>query len=114
MTAAPRPNWRQAVSRSRVLWVKRRDLISQNGTYNSQNVSEASSVNYGVLGSSDFTATGGTLWSNYSLSETALTGAGSIISKTLTATAASTSRTYDGTAPRPNWRRWHHAQRLCG
>ena len=70
--------------------------LAKNGTYNAKNVTEASSVNYGVLGSSDFAAADGTLWSNYSLSGSALTGAGSITAKALTATAASTSRTYDG------------------
>ena len=45
--------------------------LAKNGIYNSQNVSDASGVNYGVLGTSDFTATGGTIWSNYNLSESA-------------------------------------------
>ena len=49
-----------------------------------KNVSEATSVNYGVLATGDFAAANGNQWSNYALPGTALTGAGSITPRALT------------------------------
>jgi hypothetical protein len=70
--------------------------VAKNGTYNSKNVATASSVNYGTLGAGDFVAANGTLLSNYTLPEGALTGAGSITAKLLTVTGTALDKEYNG------------------
>ena len=64
------------------------------GTYNSANVSQASSVSY-LLPGSALSVTGATLLSNYQL-PAQVTGAGSITPRALSATVGAASKVYDG------------------
>ena len=65
------------------------------GTYNSKDVLTATTVS-ATLAPANFTATGATLLSNYTL-PTAATGAGTITPATLTATISAPNKVYDGT-----------------
>ena len=71
MTAAPRPTGAGGITLTGFVGEEGATSLAKNGTYNSQNVSDATSVNYGVLTTSDFTATGGTSGVTTGLSESA-------------------------------------------
>ncbi len=66
------------------------------GSYNSANVSQASSVSYQLPGSA-LSVSGGTLLSNYQL-PAQVTGAGSITPRALSASVGAASKVYDGSA----------------